>query len=353
MTPQAFANAVAGYDKQERVLRRALAWDPSGGLFDAHKKLAGSATFDLLTGDAAGMLAGVGEHPAFTAFMKGTEPLTGRSVRGVVGQLEDRGFGRVLRQREELEAKLMRATGTGALMHDIGHVGLGFLPKGGAAEAALAHDFGHVSFPDVAIDQAAVIAAPPAVVTPFVDYPSPIVVPKRRSFESADPVIVPADLAEVSAGEEARANRIAVETMLRENNLDYELEHLELVAVRLVSGSKGERVHAAVSASLLFEGVANFVFPGQKEKFVDRNGAERSVEKKDVRNRISAFIDLHLRDEISTHDASRLQGKIDSSHRWSAEGHHVPYSPRLANRAYRDLLEVLAYVARAHDAASR
>ncbi len=71
MAPTAVAKVLADLDKQERVLRRALACDPSGGLFDAHKKIADSATFDLLTNDAAGMLAGVGERPVVTAFVGG------------------------------------------------------------------------------------------------------------------------------------------------------------------------------------------------------------------------------------------------------------------------------------------
>jgi hypothetical protein len=39
---------------------------------------------------------------------------------------------------------------------------------------------------------------------------------------------------------------------------------------------------------------------------------------------------------------------IDYAHKWTAKGHHVPYSPERANRAYRDLLEILAQVAQAH-----
>jgi hypothetical protein len=331
MTPTAVAKVSADLNKQERMLRQAHVWDPSGGLFDVHKKIAGSTAFDLLTSDGAGVLAGAGEPPAFTAFMKGTEPLMGRTARGVVDQFEGHGIGRVLKQREELEAKLMRATGGGTLMHDI-------VP---------------VSFPDAASVPAALIASPPAVATPFVDYRPPIVVPKRRSVQPIEPAIVPIDLAEVSAGEEARSNRIAVEELLRDTGLDYELEHFDVISARLISGTRPDRIHAAMSANLLFEGVANFVFPGQEEKYVDRNGSRRSVKNEDVRNRVSAFIDRHLSREMSTHEARRLQGMIDFAHKWSAKGHHVYYSAAQANLAYRDLLVVLAYVARAHGVGSR
>jgi hypothetical protein len=369
MTPQAFADAVTGFAEQERVFRRALAWDPSGGLFELHRKVAGSRAFDLLTSDAAGMLAGVGESPAFTAFMKGAEPLMGRTEAGVVGRLEDRGVGRVLRQQEELEAKLMRATG---LMHHVGHTGSRFLPKGeaaeilgaggqvdplgvmhpssgGPAEAPLAGEVGHWTFPEVASDPAALLAAPPELAIPIVDYHAPIVVPKRRSVEQVGPVLVPAELAEISAAKEARTNQIAVEEFLRSEGLDYEAEHFEAIPARLISGTRPDRIHAAMSANLLFEGVANLVFPGQEEKYVDRYGSRRSVKNEDIRNRVSAFIDRHLSKEMTSHEARRLQGKIDFAHKWSAKGHHVFYSAQQADLAYRDLVNVLAYVARARE----
>jgi hypothetical protein len=366
MTPTAVAKVFADLDKHERLLRRTLDWDPSGGLFDVHRKIAGSPTLDLLTRDAATMLVGVGEHPAVISFVKGAEPLMDRAARGVADQLEEHGVGRVQRQREELEAKLMRATGQ-SLAHDIAHVKSPLLPKveaagmlaagaqvdslnpGGAAEAALRHEVGHYPFPEVASDPAALLAAPPDVATPIVDYRSPIVVRKRRSVEQVGPVFVPAELAEISAAKEARTNQISVEEFLRSEGLDYELEHFEVIPDRLISGSKPDRIHAAMSANLLFEGVANLVFPGQEEKYIDRYGSRRSVKNEDVRNRISAFIDRHLSEEMSSHEARRLQGKIDFAHKWSAKGHHVFYSAIQANLAYRDLLDVLAYVARARE----
>jgi hypothetical protein len=75
MTPTAVSKVFADLDRHERMLQRALAWGQPGGLFETHGKVAGSKTVDLLTSDAAGMLAGVREHPAAEAFFKGAEPL--------------------------------------------------------------------------------------------------------------------------------------------------------------------------------------------------------------------------------------------------------------------------------------
>ena len=117
--------------------------------------------------------------------------------------------------------------------------------------------------------------------------PQPIVV-RSTSLRHEAP-----DLAEITAGEEARSNRIAVEKMLRDHDLDYELEHLGFIEVRLVSGTRPDRIHAAMSASHLFEGIANLVFRAGQEEVHRPLWRKRSVGKKHVRNRISAFIDLH------------------------------------------------------------
>ncbi len=121
MTATSVAKVFADLDEHERVLRRTFDWDPSGGLFDLHMEVAGSPTFDLLTSDAAGMLAGVGENPAVTSFFKGTELLMERDAQGFAGPSEEWGVGPILRQREELEAKLTGATGQ-SLTHEIGHM---------------------------------------------------------------------------------------------------------------------------------------------------------------------------------------------------------------------------------------
>jgi hypothetical protein len=328
MAPTSVSKVFADLDRRERALRRAFDLNPMVEMFDIQKKIAGHPNIDLLASDAANMLlARVAEPPATMALLDKAGPFMDLATRVVPDLSEERGIARVLKQREELEAKLARATGSGVVMHELGH---SFLPE-------------------MASDPPGLIAAPPATATAFVADRPPVVAPQRRPIAPAKPTIVPSDLAELSAGAEARSNRIAVEAMLRDNDLDLELEHLKVIAVRLVSGSDPDRVHAAMSASLLFSGIADHVFPGREEKYVDRNKKKRSVEKKDHRNRISAYIDMHLRGEISTHDARRLQAKIDYAHTWSAEGHHVAYSPELAVRAYRDLLEVLAYVARARE----
>src|SRR5882757_4538659 len=129
MTPPV-ANVLADLDKQERILRRAFDLNPSEDFGDAHRKIVGSPTFDLLTGDAAGMLSGVRAPKAATAFFKAAEPLMDQSLWDVAERFQERGVGRVLKQREELEPKLLRATGQTGAIHELGPV---YLPNDGAA----------------------------------------------------------------------------------------------------------------------------------------------------------------------------------------------------------------------------
>jgi hypothetical protein len=370
MTPTAVSKVVADLDRHERMLQRALAWSQPGSLFETHRKVASSKTVDLLTSDAAGMLAGVQVSPAFTAFMKGAEPLAGHTLEGVVGNFEEHGIGRVLKEREELEAKLLRATGRESAVPDLGPQYLasgeavdmlGGPPRrtrdlnaeelfpGGAAEAALEHELGPFPRQEVTSDTAGLIADLPDLASTFVDFEPPKVVPRRRRIHTGDRQTEPLEFSELVVREETRFNWKAVEAFLDANSLAYEMEHLEIIAVRLMSGTKPDQTHAAMSASLLGEGVANFVFPGREDEYVDRAGVAHAVGNVNVWNRLSAFIDIHLGGELAPHEALRLHAMVDCARKWTAKGHHVPYSPERANRAYRDLLEILAQVARAHE----
>jgi hypothetical protein len=175
---------------------------------------------------------------------------------------------------------------------------------GGAAEAALMRDGGRFPLQEVASDTAGLIAGLPDSATPFVDSESSVVVPRRRRIQTGDRQTEPLEFAELVVHEETRFSWIAVEAFLHANSLHYEMEHLKIIAVRLVSGTEPDQTHAAMSASLLVEGVANFVFPGQEEEYLDRTGASHPVENENVWNRISAFVDLHLGAEMPSHDAA-------------------------------------------------
>ena len=356
MTPQAIASSLAIVDEQNRFVRSQLAYRPSQAMLDAQKSLVEWADVAAVIKEASSIVSEAAHEVAGQAIRVPATAILGERdqisamIKGAAGAFP---VGSVVGHEVEEATRLLRE----GLMVNVPVVDpRAFSPIGTApgldwqeTAGAVMRDAAHHEIPDVDVE-----AARRAIDAHFGKGPVVVREPRPAAVEVPPPTPggSSSDLAEVTAHAEARSNRMAVEAFLRDNGLTYELEHLEIIAVRLTSGTKPDRIHAAMSASLLFEGVADFVLPGQEKKFEDRYGKQRSVEKKDVRNRISAFIDSHLRGEISPHEARRLQGMIDFAHTWSAEGHHIPYPADQANRAYRDVLVVLAYVDRAYRAAS-
>lgn len=349
--------AVTAPDEQENWRRTVAAYRPPDAVMDAQKTIAGMPRVPEFVGDASSIVTEAVQGVTATAIKAPADAVW--RERAAIDELilDSAGYGAGGFVNHDALEKFIRAI-PGAVASVIPEIAPTVLAAPGVtvdldwlekSEALADGAFGSpIPIPDLDIE-----ARVHAIDTHFGRGPivvhelEPVVVrPTSRRHEVLD-------LAEITAGEEARSNRIVVETMLLDHDLDYELEHLEFIEVRLVSGTRPDRIHAAMSASHLFEGVANLVFPGQEAKYIDRFGVKRSVGKKDVRNRVSAFIDLHLREELSAHEAKRLQAKIDYAHNWSAEGHHVVYATEAANRAYRDTLEVLAYVARAQERSAR
>jgi hypothetical protein len=216
----------------------------------------------------------------------------------------------------------------------------------GKAEAVM-RDAAHIPIPDVDF-----LPANPIVEKNFGG--GPVVVreppPARVFVPSASPAPKPPDLAGLTAQEEAESNLVVARELLREEGLHYELEHLDAISVCLTPGTETGRVHAAMSASLLFKGMANAFFPAQDAAWIDRSGKSHPVQAQHVGNRIAAFIGFQLGAELSKHEHRRLQAMLEFSYNWSQKGHHKPFPIDQAIRAYRDLLAVFAYLSRARQA---
>jgi len=195
----------------------------------------------------------------------------------------------------------------------------------------------------------------PAVQNPLLDPCLPV--PRRRRVTRPTPVkpmpvqphVLPEELGEVLARALTRADRQGAEELLVETGLDFELEHFKAIEVRLLGGSLSDRNHAALSASLVFKGLADRLFKPRVEKWRSRFDTEHDVGPKNVVNRLSAYVDSRLRSDFSTQEHKLFQATLDHVHRWSAEGHHVPFTPREGAEAYCQFLRVLAAIRRAYN----
>lgn len=144
-----------------------------------------------------------------------------------------------------------------------------------------------------------------------------------------------------------RVQRREAEELLLEVGLDLELEHLRAIEQRLASGTRPDRLHAALSANLLLQGLADCLFPARQGHWVCRFNKKHELGPRNVSNRLSALVDPMLRQRLSTKAHALFQAAIDFVFRWSGEGHHVVSTPREAVEAYCDLLKVLAAIAQA------
>lgn len=204
MTPQEFAEEVAGHTAEERLLREQLSRDPSADMFEAHKKLAGHPSFDLFAKESVDVLAGVEEHPAVTASVYGVEPVMDHAGREIAGHPDEGYLAGVLEAQEALEATMAQAYGEVIPAYGLGswppsvppqgespellalrgleleRVALGFA-DGVAPDIALSHDVGHFPIPDIVNESAARVIDVRDAARPFVDYHRPVVRPAARS----------------------------------------------------------------------------------------------------------------------------------------------------------------------------
>jgi hypothetical protein len=123
---------------------------------------------------------------------------------------------------------------------------------------------------------------------------------------------------------------------------------LQSIEERLRSGTRPERLQAALSANLLLKGVADYLFPPRDDEWESRFGTKHKLQAKNVGNRLSAFVDPIFRSELTTQEHRLFQSTVDFVFRWSGQGHHVVFTPREGAEAFCQLISVLAAVSRAH-----
>jgi hypothetical protein len=160
--------------------------------------------------------------------------------------------------------------------------------------------------------------------------------------------ITPENFAEISAGADARFNRQAAEELLVSEGLEHELRHLRYIVVLLKRGDAECREYAALAASKILQGVANRFSPATKNSYWKcRWGDKREIGYPHTANRISFYLDRQLRSYMTTQEHRRLEGKLYFVADFAGNGHHQAHELKLSIMAYADLLETLAYIARA------
>ena len=160
------------------------------------------------------------------------------------------------------------------------------------------------------------------------------------------PQVSPQDLGEELAPNVTRRHRQESKGLLSALDLDLALENLESAERRLLEGGRPERVQAALSASLLLTELADTLFPARKENCVDLYGVSREVGVENVKNRLLAFADSYFENRPKE-EHKLLVAELDFIYRWTAAGHHVPFSRTENEEAYCALLKALAIIARA------
>jgi hypothetical protein len=161
------------------------------------------------------------------------------------------------------------------------------------------------------------------------------------------PSVQPDEIGGALAQSLTREHRREAKSLLVVLGLDAALEHLEAIEKRLLDGGRPDRLHAALSASLLLEGMADRLFPARDEPWVCRFEREHEIGVENVRNRLTAFAEPLLKTQ-STIEHKLFIAEFDYVGRWTGEGHHVVFTQDENAEAFRALLKVLATIARAH-----
>jgi hypothetical protein len=170
---------------------------------------------------------------------------------------------------------------------------------------------------------------------------------EHRPVPAPAPEVRPEEVGPGLAQAMTRRHRHEAKGLLVALSLNLELEHLEAIERRLLAGGRPDHLHAALSASLLLEGVANRLFPPRDEPWTSRFGKGHEVGAEHVRNRLSAFTEPIL-SELDKVEHKLFIAEFDLVGRWTGEGHHVVLSAEENADAFRALLKILATVARAH-----
>lgn len=183
--------------------------------------------------------------------------------------------------------------------------------------------------------------------------PRPLPTRRRPTLPAPEPVqprILPPEVGEAIGRGLARVERQEAVDLLVLLGLTEELEHFEAIEECLLKGTRPSRIHAAMSADVLLKALANRLFPPRKDVWISRWQIAHKLEAIHTRNRLAAFIDLHLRGVLSTHEHKLLEATLVCAFNFARQGHHVAFQPRQAAEAFYQLLKVLSAVAKAHRA---
>jgi hypothetical protein len=170
------------------------------------------------------------------------------------------------------------------------------------------------------------------------------------SLEAREDLAISAE--PVSVGEEIaarvlREQKDEVVAFLEGCDLGQEVAELETVENRLHQRTKRDRQYAAFAARLLLKAVADHLFLAQTSPWADRQGVERDVGPEKVANRLSAYVDRRLGDELGKHGRRAFQADLDAVADWVGGGPHGVHTIYAAEIAFGRLMNVLVHVARA------
>jgi hypothetical protein len=172
--------------------------------------------------------------------------------------------------------------------------------------------------------------------------------PRPAKRKPRAPRALPQELGEAIARNLTRGYRQEAKGLLVALDLGLELEHLEAIERRLLDGGRPDRLHAALSASLLLEGVANRFYPPRTDRksWTCRFKNSHELGAPDVKSRLHAFAHPFL-EQRSTAEHKLFVAELDLVARWMGKGHHVVFTKSENEEAFIALLKVLATVAHA------
>lgn len=147
-----------------------------------------------------------------------------------------------------------------------------------------------------------------------------------------------------------RRQRQTVVAFLKEADLKDELAELSKVETEVAKGSKRSCMHAAYSARVLLEGLADHLFPPTSEKRKGRDGQVRSLGAKDFKNRLIAYVEQRLRGQLEGADFRAFVGTLDAVMNWTGGGPHGSHEPCDAEHLYTRMFDALSVIACAHAA---
>jgi hypothetical protein len=145
-----------------------------------------------------------------------------------------------------------------------------------------------------------------------------------------------------------KRQRKAAISFLKEAGLKAELDELRAVEAGVAKGSKRSCMHAAYSARVLMEGLADHLFPPTTKARKGRDGRKHSLDSKDFKNRLIAYAEKQLEGQWEGHEFRAFVAILDVVMRWTGSGPHGGYDQHEAEHMYPRLLDALAVLARAH-----